>query len=96
MMLKLQSYSIGFLLLSNLLAAEDKKPLEPLDEAFLEFIANMSEVDGEIIDTLDMLEIAENDMTSNTRLNVNFNKETTPDESNELEKNNSLVGEKKL
>ena len=95
-MLKLQSYSIGLLLLSNSLVAEEKKPLEPLDEAFLEFIANISEVDGEIVDSLDMLEIADNEMTINTRLEDDLNREIKSHDSKELKSENSLVREKKL
>jgi hypothetical protein len=96
MMVKLQYFSLGFLLLSNLhSAALDIQPLEPLDEEFLEFIANMSEVDGEVVDSLDMLELAENDMTS-THIEDTLNRVKTPDKSKELKIENSLVGEKKL
>jgi len=93
---KLQSFSLGILLLSNLIGAEEKKPLEPLDEDFLEFIANISEVDGEIVDSLDMLEIADNEMTVNASLEDELNREIKPDDSKELNRSDSLVGEKKL
>ena len=42
--------------------AEEEQNIEPLDEAFLEFIANMSINDVGVIDSLDMMELADNDM----------------------------------
>ncbi len=78
-------------MLLSVAVAEEHTEIEPLDEDFLEFISNMSEVDGVVIDSLDMLEIADNEMMIKTNVDNELLNENR--ESPEL---NSSIKEKKL
>ncbi len=93
---KLQSFSLSLILATYITGADENKQLQPLDEDFLEFIANMSEVDGEVLDTLDMLEIADNDMKPTTLLVNDLNGKKIPDKNADLNTINSASGENKL
>ncbi len=75
------SCSLTLLLGSNLVMAEELAINAPLSEDFLEFIANMSVVDGEVIDTLDMIDIADNDMKSVITLDDKISPDKRLDES---------------
>ena len=53
---------ITIFLVSTPVTADEEKSKQP-DEGFLEFLANMSEQDGEISDPLDMLDISESELS---------------------------------
>jgi len=57
-----RSYKVAAMITTTLFQtapvfAEETDIINPPDEAFLEFLANMSEVDGDYSDPLDMLEL---------------------------------------
>ncbi len=87
------SFVVTTLLTAELIAGETPPEIEPLDEEFLEFIANMSEIDGQTIDTLDMLEIVDNDMKSNT-LDDDFKQPKLLEKNRESSENDSAIKEK--